>query len=76
MFGNSSREWHCVNMLLKLADNAELAAHNPGSSQCMAIAKCGKDIRSHLSLFWTLVFADSTVKTEAGLSSLPGQVMH
>ena len=39
---------------------------NPGSSQCMAIAKCEKDIKSHLRSFGA-GFADSTVKTEAGL---------
>ena len=39
---------------------------NPGSSQCMAIAKCEKDIKSHLKSFGA-GFADSTVKTEAGL---------
>ena len=42
------------------------SADNPGSSQCMAIAKCDKDIRSHLRSFGA-GFADSTVKTEAGL---------
>lgn len=39
---------------------------NPGSSQCISIAKCGKDIRSHPRSFGA-GFADSTVKTEAGL---------
>ena len=39
---------------------------NPGSSQCTSIAKCDKDIRSHLRSFGA-GFADSTVKTEAGL---------
>ena len=38
---------------------------NPGSSQCMAIAKCDNDI-SHLRSFGA-GFVDSTVKTEAGL---------
>ena len=40
--------------------------NNPGSSQCMAISKCDKGIRSHLRSFGA-GFADSTVKTEAGL---------
>ena len=39
---------------------------NPGSSQCMTIAKCDKDIRSHLRSF-RAGFVDSTLKTEAGL---------
>ena len=43
-----------------------VSAENPGSSQCMSIAKCDKDIRSHLRSFGA-GFADSTVKTEAGL---------
>ena len=42
------------------------SAENPGSSQCISIAKYDKDIRSQLSSFGA-GFADSTVKTEAGL---------
>ena len=42
------------------------SGENPGSSQCTSIAKCDKDIRSHLRSFGA-GFADSTVKTEAGL---------
>ena len=45
------REWHCVNMLLKLADNAELAEKNLGSLQFISIPKCDKDIRSQLRSF-------------------------
>ena len=59
-------EWHCVNMLLKLADNAELAEKKLGSLQCISIPKCDKDIRSQLRSFGA-GFADWTVKTEAGL---------
>ena len=47
------------------------SADNPGSSQCMAIAKCDKDIRSHLRSF-SAGFADSTVKSEAGLLARAG----
>ena len=42
------------------------STENPGSSQCIAISKCDKDIRSHLRSFGA-GFADSTLKTEAGL---------
>ena len=42
------------------------SGENPGNSQCISIAKCDKDIRSHLRSFGA-GFADSTVKTEAGL---------
>jgi len=42
------------------------SAENPASSQCISIAKCDEDIRSHLRSFGA-GFADSNVKTEAGL---------
>ena len=42
------------------------SAGNPGSSQCISIAQCDKDIRSHLRCFGA-GFADTTVKTKAGL---------
>ena len=55
-----------MNTLLKLADNAELAQETQACSQCISIAQCDKDIRSHLRSFGA-GFADTTVKTEAGL---------
>ena len=42
------------------------SGENPGSSQCISIAKCNKDKRSHLRSFGA-GFVDSPVKTEAGL---------
>lgn len=42
------------------------STENPGSSQCISIAKCDKDIRIHRRSFGA-GFADSNVKTEAGL---------
>ena len=42
------------------------SGENPGNSQCTSIAKCDKDIRSHLRSFGA-GFADSIVTTEAGL---------
>ena len=43
------------------------SGENPGSCQCISIAKCDKDIRSHLRSFGA-GFVDLTVKTEAGLA--------
>ena len=49
------------------------STENPGSSQCIAIAKCDKDVRNHLRSFGA-GFAESTA-TEAGLL-LPRAGMH
>ena len=57
-----------MNMLLKLADNAELAEKKLGSLQCISIPKCDKAIKSHLRSFGA-GFADFFLREQACINT-------